>query len=67
MVVFELHVGEFNFTFNGVVDQLDYLTGLGVTSERPQQWRGGGASGGPPRGRQAAGIDPPHDLRTEKL
>jgi len=30
MVVYELHVGEFNSTFDGVVDQLDYLTGLGV-------------------------------------
>ena len=30
MIVYELHVGEFNGTFDGVVDQLDYLTGLGV-------------------------------------
>jgi 1,4-alpha-glucan branching enzyme len=30
MVVYELHVGEFNSSFDGVVDQLDYLTSLGV-------------------------------------
>jgi len=30
MVVYELHVGEFNGSFGGVVDQLDYLQGLGV-------------------------------------
>jgi 1,4-alpha-glucan branching enzyme len=30
MIVYELHVGEFNSTFEGVVDQLDYLRGLGV-------------------------------------
>ncbi|HEX2028881.1 MAG TPA: alpha-amylase family glycosyl hydrolase, partial [Nitriliruptorales bacterium] len=29
-VVYELHVGEFNGTFDGVVAQLDYLEGLGV-------------------------------------
>ena len=30
MVVYELHVGEFNSTFQGVIDQLDYLYDLGV-------------------------------------
>lgn len=30
MIVYELHVGEFNGTFDGVVEQLDHLTGLGV-------------------------------------
>jgi 1,4-alpha-glucan branching enzyme len=30
MVVYELHVGEFNETFDGVVTQLPYLKGLGV-------------------------------------
>ncbi|HEX2123020.1 MAG TPA: alpha-amylase family glycosyl hydrolase, partial [Thermoanaerobaculia bacterium] len=30
MVVYELHVGEFNETFDGVVAQLPYLQGLGV-------------------------------------
>ncbi len=30
MVVYELHVGEFNATFDGVADQLDYLHALGV-------------------------------------
>ena len=30
MVVYELHVGEFNRTFAGVADQLDYIAGLGV-------------------------------------
>lgn len=30
MVVYELHVGEFNGTFQGVIDQLDYLGDLGV-------------------------------------
>jgi 1,4-alpha-glucan branching enzyme len=30
LVVYELHVGEFNQTFQGVVDQLDYLWELGV-------------------------------------
>lgn len=30
MVVYELHVGEFNETFDGVVAQLPYLLGLGV-------------------------------------
>jgi 1,4-alpha-glucan branching enzyme len=30
MVVYELHVGEFNFDFDGVVAQLDYLRDLGV-------------------------------------
>ena len=30
MVVYELHVDEFNHTFDGVVERLDYLTGLGV-------------------------------------
>jgi 1,4-alpha-glucan branching enzyme len=30
MVVYELHVGEFNETFDGVVAQLPYLAGLGV-------------------------------------
>jgi 1,4-alpha-glucan branching enzyme len=30
MVVYELHVGEFNDTFDGVAAQLDYLAGLGV-------------------------------------
>ena len=30
MVVYELHVGEFNRTFDGLMLQLDYLWGLGV-------------------------------------
>jgi 1,4-alpha-glucan branching enzyme len=30
MVAYELHVGEFNGTFQGVIDQLDYLFDLGV-------------------------------------
>ncbi|MGH3695021.1 MAG: alpha-amylase family glycosyl hydrolase [Pseudonocardiaceae bacterium] len=30
MVVYEMHVGEFNDTFGGVVAQIDYLTSLGV-------------------------------------
>lgn len=30
MVVYELHVGEFNYTFNGIKKMLDYLQGLGV-------------------------------------
>lgn len=30
LVVYELHVGEFNETFDGLVAQLDYLKGLGV-------------------------------------
>ena len=30
MVVYELHVEEFNQDFDGVIDQLDYLQGLGV-------------------------------------
>lgn len=30
MVVYEMHVGEFNETFDGVVAQLPYLQGLGV-------------------------------------
>src|SRR5262245_4175693 len=30
MVVYELNVAEFNRTFAGVIDQLDYLRGLGV-------------------------------------
>lgn len=30
MVIYELHVGEFNRDFNGVTAQLDYLQGLGV-------------------------------------
>ncbi len=30
MVVYELHVGEFNREFDGVIAQLDYLLGLGV-------------------------------------
>jgi 1,4-alpha-glucan branching enzyme len=32
MVVYELHVGEFNETFDGVVAQLPYLRGLGVNA-----------------------------------
>ena len=32
LVVYELHVGEFNRTFDGVVTQLDYLAGLGVNA-----------------------------------
>lgn len=32
LVVYELHVGEFNRTFDGVSDQLDYLKGLGVNA-----------------------------------
>lgn len=32
LVVYELHVGEFNETFGGVVAQLDYLKGLGVNA-----------------------------------
>lgn len=32
LVVYELHVGEFNETFAGVAAQLDYLTGLGVNT-----------------------------------
>ena len=30
LVVYELHTGEFNRTFDGIVAQLDYLEGLGV-------------------------------------
>jgi 1,4-alpha-glucan branching enzyme len=30
MVVYELHVEEFNQNFDGLIDQLDYLLGLGV-------------------------------------
>ena len=30
MVVYELNVREFNRDFQGVIDQLDYLHGLGV-------------------------------------
>jgi 1,4-alpha-glucan branching enzyme len=30
MVVYELHVGEFNGSFRGIIDQLDYLRGFGV-------------------------------------
>ncbi|QEG41390.1 alpha-amylase family glycosyl hydrolase [Roseimaritima ulvae] len=30
LVVYELHIDEFNRTFDGVVDRLDYLLGLGV-------------------------------------
>ena len=32
LVVYELHVGEFNQTFAGVAAQLDHLTGLGVNA-----------------------------------
>lgn len=32
LVVYELHVGEFNRDFDGVVEQLDYLSGLGVNA-----------------------------------
>jgi 1,4-alpha-glucan branching enzyme len=32
LVVYELHVGEFNETFDGLRAQLDYLTGLGVNA-----------------------------------
>lgn len=32
LVVYELHVGEFNQTFAGVAAQLDYLRGLGVNA-----------------------------------
>lgn len=32
LIVYELHVGEFNKTFDGVRAQLDYLTGLGVNA-----------------------------------
>lgn len=32
LVVYELHVGEFNQTFAGVAAQLDYLVGLGVNA-----------------------------------
>lgn len=32
LVVYELHVGEFNQTFPGVAAQLDYLKGLGVNA-----------------------------------
>jgi 1,4-alpha-glucan branching enzyme len=31
LVVYELHVGEFNGSFDGLVDRLPYLTSLGVT------------------------------------
>ena len=31
LVVYELHVEEFNSTFQGVIDRLPYLAGLGVT------------------------------------
>ena len=31
LVVYELHVGEFNGTFDGVASQLAYLKGLGIT------------------------------------
>ena len=30
LVVYELHVGEFNDSFQGIIDRLDYLQGLGV-------------------------------------
>ena len=30
LVVYEMHVGEFNGTFDGAAQQIDYLTGLGV-------------------------------------
>lgn len=32
LVVYEMHVGEFNDTFGGVVAQVDYLTSLGVNA-----------------------------------
>lgn len=32
LVVYELHVGEFNRSFDGIVQQLDYLVGLGVNA-----------------------------------
>ncbi|MDR6417036.1 alpha-amylase family glycosyl hydrolase [Pseudarthrobacter sulfonivorans] len=32
LVVYELHVGEFNGTFDGVASQLDYLKGLGINA-----------------------------------
>ena len=31
LIVYELHVEEFNDTFAGIIDRLPYLTGLGVT------------------------------------
>ena len=32
LVVYELHVGEFNRIFDGLIQQLDYLAGLGVNA-----------------------------------